>query len=131
MLNYNKIHSIINFQRTAKTTLSKYMGIANSTLIDRLDKQNLTPDDVEKIADFFEKPIAYFFDREEKEQKPYKEPEQKIDAVNEGCTDCEKLRADKMKLLEKLDELNDKYRHLLETAMVKKETSAASGKKAG
>ncbi len=40
------------------------MGIANSTFIDRLEKKNLTPDDIEKLSDFFNKPIAYFFDRE-------------------------------------------------------------------
>lgn len=109
MLNYNKIHSIINFQRTAKTTLSKYMGIANSTLIDRLEKQNLTPDDVEKIADFFEKPIAYFFDREEKEQKPYKFPEEKLVVVEDKPTICAACAAK-----DKLIAMQEKHIDLLE-----------------
>ena len=131
MLNINKIHSDINFKSLTKIQVSEILGVPYMTAVNRLKSGNWTPDDVEKLADYFGRTIAYYFDREEKEQKPYKEPEQKINAVNEGCTDCEKLRADKMKLLEKLDELNDKYRHLLETNIVKKETSAASGKKAG
>ncbi len=93
MLNYNKIHSSISFQRTAKTTLSKFMGIANSTLIDRLEKENLTPDDVEKIADFFEKPIAYYFDREEKQAKILV-AEEILNAANGPCANCAAMQAE-------------------------------------
>lgn len=73
MLNYNKIHSSINKERTPLVALSKYLGIANSTFIDRLKKQNLLPDDIEKIADFFGKSIDYYFDRDD-EAKPVKAP---------------------------------------------------------
>jgi len=67
MLNYNKILSAINFERVPKTTIANILGIGESTFRSRLDRKNLTPDDVEKIADYFGKPIGYFFDREEKD----------------------------------------------------------------
>lgn len=65
MLNYNKIHSSINFGRTPKLQIAKYIGIGESTFRSRLERENLTPNDVEKIAEFFNKPIAYYFDKEE------------------------------------------------------------------
>jgi hypothetical protein len=67
MLNYNTIESVINFNRTPKTALAQQLGIPESTLRNRLERKNLTPDDVEQIAVFYSKPIAYFFDKEEKE----------------------------------------------------------------
>ena len=111
MLNYNKIHSSISFQRTVKSTLAKFMGIANSTLIDRLDKENLTPDDIEKIADYFGRTIAYYFDREEKEEKPYKTVGVKMDVAEEPvnkqicalCAEKERLIAAYEKQIELLE----------------------------
>lgn len=73
MLNYNKIHSSINFDRTSKRKLAEFMEIPASTLRSRLEQENLTPEDVEKIAEFFGKPIAYYFDKEEGYDKQPKE----------------------------------------------------------
>lgn len=47
--------------------------------------------------------------------------------VEEPCSSCEKLKAEKMKLLEDLNELNAKYRHLLETGTIKKEILPQTG----
>lgn len=66
MLNYNKIHSVINFDRTSKRKIADFLGISNSTFVDRLNKENFTPNDIEKLSDFFDKPLDYWFDREEK-----------------------------------------------------------------
>ena len=108
MLNYNKIHSAINYQRTPKKELSVFMGIANTTLVDRLKKENLTPNDVEKIAEFFGKSIGYFFDKEENEDGVLKKPSK------EECKDC----IQKEKKIEELErnmfELQTKYIKALE-----------------
>ena len=50
--------------------------------------------------------------------------------IEEPCPSCEKLKAEKMKLLEDLNELNAKYRHLIETGTIKKETVPENSKKA-
>jgi len=58
--------------------------------------------------------------------------------ANEPCPCCEKLKNEKMALLEKLDrksdeldKLNAEYRHLLETGHVKKENASTNNQKAG
>ncbi len=65
MLKYNNIESLINRTNTPITKLAYELGVGESTLRGRLKKKNLTPNDVEKIADYFGKSILYFFDREE------------------------------------------------------------------
>ena len=99
---------MINFQRTPKTELSKFMGIPNTTLIHRINKENLTPNDVEKIAEYFNKPISYFFDKEENEDGVLKKPSK------EECKDC----IQKEKKIEELErnmfELQTKYIKALE-----------------
>lgn len=82
MLNYNKIHSSINFDRTSKRKIAEFIGIAPSTFRSRLDMENLTPNDIEKIAEYFNKPIAYFFDKEEGTYST----EAKVKKVEEGQT---------------------------------------------
>ena len=108
MLNYNKIHSSINSQRTANRGIAEAIGMPESTFRDRLKKQNFTPDDIEKIAEYFGKTISYFFDREEIEQKKYpiEKDKQQIVEDPEPCRDCEVLR-DKVKLLEKINLLQE------------------------
>ena len=110
MLNYNKINSTINYNRTPKTAIAEYLGIAESTLRNRLNNENLTPNDVEKLADFFGKSILYFFDREESnvvnEPVSYK-------AGKPECMECTK-KLETIKDLRKTvalqDELLEKYR---------------------
>jgi len=100
MLNYNKIHSAINFDRTSKTKLAEYIGIAHTTLRSRLDRENLTPEDVEKIAEFFKKPIAYFFDKEGKEVG--------VESIKGSikCKECEKKDEEIKRLNIKIGEIN-------------------------
>jgi len=132
MLNYNKILSSINYQRTAKSTLAKFMGIANSTLLDRLEKKNLTPNDIEKIADFFGKSIEYYFDREEVEQKEYKHKDQKQQIVEdpEPCRDCVALR-EKVKLLEKINLLQEEKIARFDDVGEKREVRTQNSAQAG
>ncbi|WP_372775616.1 hypothetical protein [Mangrovibacterium sp.] len=104
MLNYNKIDSTINFQRTPKTAIAEHLGIPESTLRSRLERKNLTPDDVEAFADFFSKPIAFFFDKEENEVN--EKPETyKLKIIN--CPEC-------IKKQKELDDYRQKYIECLE-----------------
>ena len=108
MLNYNKIHSSINFNRTAITRLAKYIGIPNTTLRTRIERENLLPNDIEKIADFFEKTIAYYFDREESE---FREKE---------CEKCEENKKEIESLTKELLDVTRKYSKVLEELRNKK-----------
>lgn len=105
MLNYNKIHSAINFERASKRKVAEYIGIAPSTFRSRLEMSNLTPDDVEKIAEFFDKPIAYFFDKEGKEPIGL---EQTPGRVSRFCKDCVEKQKEIDQLKQKLIEAQEK-----------------------
>lgn len=132
MLNYNKIESCINFDRTPYRKLAEFMGLADSTLRSRMKLRNITPDDVEKIADFFAKPISYFFDREEVEQKHHKPIPEKQQIVEdpEPCRDCESLR-DKVKLLEKINLLQEEKIARFEGVVEKREGATQNSAQAG
>ncbi len=110
-LNYSKIKDDINLQNTANTALAKSLGIPNSTLKDRLSKNNLTPDDVFRIAIYFGREIGYYFDRPELT----KAEEQEI--TYKTCKDCiekqKKLDQAHDMLLKKDDELIDCQRNYI------------------
>jgi hypothetical protein len=65
MLNYSKIESLINSKDLKKVKVSKAIGLNNSTFDYKMKNHSLSPDDVLKLSDFFNKPLAWFFDREE------------------------------------------------------------------
>lgn len=67
MLNYNKITSCINGAGLSTREVAKILNVPASTYRSRLERENLLPNDIEKLADHFNTTIAYFFDREEKE----------------------------------------------------------------
>lgn len=120
MLNYNKIESSINFNRTPKTVIAKYLGIAESTLRNRLERKNLTPNDVARLAEFFNKPIAYFFDLEDSEHNEH--PENCLEC-EEKQKEIEKLKACIEKLWKEKDEVYRKYTDCLEVLLGKKGNS--------
>jgi len=132
MLNYNKIESCINFQRTSYRKLAEYLDIAESTLRSRLERNNITPNDIEKIADFFEKPIIYFFDRKEADKKSYPDKEEKIQVVSEAgpCKECNALR-EKIKLLEKINQLQEDKIAQFDRVIEKREDTTQNSAQAG
>jgi len=65
MINYNKIESLINKERLTQKRGSEILGIKSTTYQSRLERKIFTPDDIEKLADYWGKSILYFFDREE------------------------------------------------------------------
>jgi hypothetical protein len=96
MLDINKIVSDINFKNLTKIDVTEILKIPYSTTVNRMKSGNWTPDDIEKFADYFGRPIAYYFDREEKEQKeikhyPGEEPVNRIEEpkiTTYSCPDC-------------------------------------------
>ena len=117
MLNYSKITSIINFHRTAKVKLAEYLQIGESTLRDRLKKENLTPDDVAGIAEYFNKPMTYFFDKDDN-QANEKGEDYTIKKID--CLECiaKQKKLDQME--KERDEFRDKYIECLEDLAGKK-----------
>ncbi len=122
MLNINKIHSLVNSFDFNMAKVSRGTGINYQTFKSKMNSDSWTPDDVEKLADFFKKPIAYFFDREE---KPYRLPEVEVDVANDG-NDCCRLCKEKDKQIALLEKLVG----VLETG-AKKETGAADSAQVG
>lgn len=108
MLNIYKIESDINSKNLQSTDVSKIIGQKYTTTINRREKGNWTPNDVEKIAEFFKRPIAYYFDKEENEAK---EPEGEYKRV---CKECIEKDNEINRLKEKLTELQEKYISALE-----------------
>lgn len=102
MLNYNKIESAINRDRTPKVKLATYLGIGESTLRSRLKRKNLTPNDVYNIAKFFDKPIGFFFDEDEESNSD--NPGEAV-VRHIKCSECIEKDKEIQRLLEELKEL--------------------------
>jgi len=83
MLNTNKIHSLINKGQNNASAVSRGTGINYRTLKSKLESDSWTANDIEILADYFNKSIPYFFDREP-EKDLSKEPEIKYFS----CPDC-------------------------------------------
>ncbi len=116
MLNYDKIHSCINKDRTPKTLIAKHLDISESTLRDRLKKENLTPNDLWNFARFFNKSMEYFFN-DEISQNNANDPKMHFNTSSKltvySCPDCiekENTIKDLRKTIELQNELLDHYR---------------------
>lgn len=114
MLNKSKIESLINFGDSNPSVVSKHTGINYQTLKSKLKSGVWLAEEVEMLANYFKKPITYFF--EEDEENSVNEPE----VTTYSCPDCiqkekekkdleEKLR-DKEKIIEQCEELLEMYR---------------------
>lgn len=116
MLNYDKIHSCINKDRTPKTLIAKHLVISESTLRDRLKKENLTPNDLWNFARFFNKPMEYFFNDEDSRDSA-NEPgllfKTSSNVTLYNCPDCiekEKTISDLRQTIALQNELLENYR---------------------
>jgi hypothetical protein len=115
MLNINKIDSEFNKRNLYVTDIAKILSQPYTTVVHKKKKGNWTPDDVERIADYFNKSILYFFDRDT-ELAIVSEP--KITYYN--CTDCIK----KQKEIDELKEYRQKYIECLEEIAGKKKAAS-------
>lgn len=86
MLNINKIHSLINSGSLKISRIAEEIEMPYSTLKSKLEADSWTPDDIEKLANFFKKPIAYFFDKEELPQVNEVDNNYKITQID--CPEC-------------------------------------------
>lgn len=74
MLNYSKIESLINSKDLKMVKVSKAIGLNNSTFDYKMKNHSLSPDDLLNLSDFFNKPLTWFFDREETDLHLVNEP---------------------------------------------------------
>jgi len=131
MLNYKKL--LIDFDSNKKATnraLADLLKIPEATFRTRRDRHNFTPDDIERIADFFGRTIAYYFDREEKQAAVYKNDEKMQIVEDKPCPDCAVLQNKINKLNEDLIESQKETIAALRGEH-KKENSSTNNQKAG
>ena len=91
----------MNFGDSKNSELIKYIGINQSTFYDKLKRKSFTPNELEKIAEFFNKPISYYFDRDEPVQLNEK------DIKYGRCLECEKKQEEIEKLRKEVDDLKN------------------------
>lgn len=107
MLNTNKIQADIDFNKLELTDVSNIIKVKYSTTAARSKTRKWTPDDVERLADYFGHTIAYYYDREEKQAVVYPNAEKKEETknvANEPCANCAVMQAKIDKLSEDLIE---------------------------
>lgn len=94
----------------------KYLNINSSTFYDKLKRESFTPNEVEKIAQFFKKSISYYFDKNEEQ---YQVIDYKKEIIEEApkptrvCKEClsKQNEIDALKqALEAKEELLQMYR---------------------
>lgn len=127
MLNINKIASDINVKSLTKIDVSNILKLPYTTAINRLKHGNWTPDEVEMLADYFGRTIAYYFDREEKEAKPYANEDKMRVVEDSPCQNCGLLKV-KIEGLEAL--LDSKNETIAALRGDKKETKAPNSAQA-
>lgn len=101
MLNINNIDSDFNKRNLHVTDIAKILGQPYTTVVNKKKRGNWSPNDVEMFADYFNRSILYYFDRDE---KPYKIPNTEVDVANDGgdcCRRCKDLEK-QILLLEKM-----------------------------
>jgi hypothetical protein len=103
MLNINKIESDFNKHNLTDSDIAKILNKPYTTINNKRKREDnrWTPEEVEKIADYFKRPISYYFDRDE--------PSQVNDKPTEygRCTDCEKKQEEINKLRNEVDQLKN------------------------
>jgi hypothetical protein len=118
MLDYNKIRSSINSGNYKKLELIEFIGLTQSTFYDKLKRKSFTPNELEKIADYFKRPISYYFDREEPDSVYEEKANYEINrSVN--CTNCPECIS-KQKEIDALKKALDATEELLEMYRGKK-----------
>lgn len=131
MLNINKIEADINSRNLQSTDVSRILGVKYTTTIGRREKGNWTPNDIEKFADYFGRSIAYYFDREERQNVAYKHNDV-VREINdpEPCRNCEVL-LEKINMLERINKLQEDKIELLEQKNFGKERDSSCSAQVG
>ncbi|MGQ7871349.1 hypothetical protein [Sunxiuqinia sp. sy24] len=95
--------------------MSEIIGAKYTTTINRREKGNWTPNDIEKLANYFNRPIAYYFDMEEGELKNSPDGQEQI------CLSCKEKQGQIDDLEKELSCLKSKYIDALEELQNKKD----------
>ena len=64
MYNYQKVYQLLEERKVTQKDLLEYLGKKTNGSLSQLFRGDLKASNVEKIADFFNLPIDYFFDRQ-------------------------------------------------------------------
>lgn len=105
MLNYNKIQSDINKKNIDLTEIARYGKLKYGSFRDRYIEKRLYANEIEVIAQFFDRSIDYYFDREEKQSKVIYNNADNMRVVEESqgpclmCVEKEKRIADKVEII--------------------------------
>ena len=117
MLNVSKIQGLITKGENNPSIVSRGTGINYRTLKSKIDSGSWTANDVEVLADFFKKPITYFFDKEE--LNVAHEPEK--DGIK--CRECISKQKTIDDLTAERDSFRNKYIECLEELAGKKKAA--------
>lgn len=119
MLNLNKIESDINKHNLTDSDIAKILGKAYTTINNKRKRESnrWTPDELEKIADFFKRPISYYFDKDESNLANESSVEYR------RCPECEKKQREIEKIRNERDDIYRRYVECLEELCGKKGNS--------
>lgn len=104
-MDYNKIWSLINKDESSKRFMAKAIGMSPFGFNKMMENQTMTVQKLEVIAQHFNKPMAYFFDTDD---RVVTLSEQKVTEYN--CLNC----IEKQKRIEDLTREVKKGEHTIE-----------------
>lgn len=64
-VNYNKLWSLINQINLSQNAAARMIGMSSTGFKQMMDRQTMPVSVLEKFAEYFNKPVSYFFDEED------------------------------------------------------------------
>lgn len=104
----------MNSEKLSNRQVAHVLGIAESTFRSRIERKNLTPDDVDLLSDYFKRPIAYYFDKENQQENMFDEQ----DAEKKKNSDVKDQVI--YKLVDQCEYFRKKYEEVLKKVLLKK-----------
>ncbi len=107
-MDYNKLWSLINEKNLSKGAAARVVEMSTTGFIQMMDRKTMAVSTLERFADYFHVPVAYFFSECEQNMAEYL----KMNTLH-SCPEC----AEKERTIEaqkKTIEIQDKYIKVLE-----------------
>ena len=111
-MDYNKLWSLINEKNLSKGAAARVVGMSTTGFIQMMDRKTMAVSTLEKFADYFHVPIAYFFSEYEQSMTECLQMSRYKEALH-PCAEC----AEKERTIEaqkKTIDIQDKYIKALE-----------------
>lgn len=92
-MDYNKVWSLINGKNLSQNKISRILDLSSTGFKLMMDRRTMTVATLEKLAEYFDKPVSYFFDEEENEVSEARVKYESRVRENklQNCTDKERL----------------------------------------